>query len=172
MIAQKELRAEEIRMTIQEVAQTHLPFEVDGYVCSSEMIIDVLMKAATEGISLDAACRDLTDTATGKTIRAIINEQLSVEQLREYEAEINAALQDWVPEQIFKQKLDAASDEHDEPFYGTRPELRAYTVRSRARKGTTHFFRIASAHVMHLAAWLHWRTREILKYHFGQSFTW
>jgi putative transposase len=149
MIAQKELSAEEIRMTMQEVAQAHLPFEVDGYVCTSEMIIDVLMKAASEGISLDAACRDLTGSATGNTIRTIINEQLSVAQLREYESKINAALRDRVPEQLFKKKLEAAMDEHDEPFYGKTPELKAYTVRSRARQGTTHFFRIASAYVIY-----------------------
>jgi hypothetical protein len=149
MIAQKELSGEEIRMTMQEVAQTHLPFEVDGYVCTSEMIIDVLMKAASEGISLDAACRDLTDAATGNTIREILNEQLSVEQLREYEDQINAALGDRVPEQIFQKKLEAALDEHDEPFYGKTPALKAYTVRSRARQGTSHFFRIASAYVIY-----------------------
>jgi putative transposase len=149
MIAQKELNAEEIRMTMQEVAQAHLPFEVDGYVCSREMLIDVLMKAATEGISLDAACRDLADSATGNTIRTILNAQLAVEQLRAYEADINAALQDRVPEQIRKQKLEAAIDEHDEPFYGKTPTLKAYTVRSRARQGTTHFFRIASAYVIY-----------------------
>jgi hypothetical protein len=149
MIRQKELSAEEIRMTMQEVAQAHLPFAVDGYVCTSEMIIDVLMKAASEGISLDAACRDLTDSVTGNTIRAILNQQLNVEQLRQYEGEINAALRDRVPEQILQKKLAAAMDEHDEPFYGQRPELKAYTVRSRARQGTTHFFRIASAYVIY-----------------------
>lgn len=132
MIAQKELSAEEIRMTMQEVAQEHLPFEADGYVCTSEMIYDVLMKAASEGISLDAACRDLADSATGNTIREIINEQLNVEQLREYEDKINAALQDRAPEQIFKKKLEAAIDEHDEPFYGKTPALKGYTVRRRS----------------------------------------
>jgi hypothetical protein len=149
MIAQKELSAEEMRMTMQEVAQEHLPFEADGYVCTSEMIYDVLMKAASEGISLDAACRDLADSATGNTIREIINEQLSVEQLRQDEDKINAALQARVPKQIFKKKLAAAIDEHDEPFYGKTPALKVYTVRRRARQGTTHFFRIASAYVVY-----------------------
>jgi hypothetical protein len=149
MITQKELSAEEIRMTMQEVAQAHLSLEADGYVCSREMIYDVLMKAASEGISLDAVCRDLTEAATGNTIRAIINAQLNIEQLGQYEAEINAALRERVPAPIFQKKLQAAMDEHDEPFYGKTPELQAYTVRSRARQGTTHFFRIASAYVIY-----------------------
>ena len=82
MIAQNELKAEEIRMMMQEVAQEHLPFEADGYICTSEMIYDVLMKAATEGISVDAACRDLEQSVTGNTIRELVNEQMSVTQLR------------------------------------------------------------------------------------------
>ncbi len=149
MIAQDELSAEEIRMTMQEVAQEHLPFAAAGYLVTEEMIYDVLMKAATEGISLDAACRDLETSAAGNTIREILNEQLAAEQLRQYEADINAALGDRLPKQIRQKKLEAAIDEHDEPFYGKTPELKAYTRRSRAKKGTTHFFRIASAYLIY-----------------------
>ena len=149
MIAQNELKAEEIRMTMQEVAQEHLPFAADGYICTSEMIYDVLMKAATEGISVDAACRDLEQSASGNTIREVINEQMSVAQLRQHEAELNAALAARIPKQIRSRRLEAAIDEHDEPFYGKTPEVRAYTRRSRAKKGTTHFFRIVSAYVIY-----------------------
>jgi putative transposase len=149
MISQQELTAEDIRQTLQEVAQEHLPFEVDGYVCTSEMIYDVLMKAAIEGISVDAVCRDLEDSAAGNTIREIINGQLSKEQLRQHEAELNAALAARLPAQLRKLRLEAAIDEHDEPFYGKTPELRTYAYRSRAKQGTTRFFRIASAYVIY-----------------------
>jgi hypothetical protein len=149
MIAQNELKAEEIRMTMQEVAQEHLPFAADGYICTSEMIYDVLMKAATEGISVDAACRDLEQSVTGNTLREVLNEQMKVAQLRQHEAELNAALSARLPKQIHARALEAAMDEHDEPFYGKTPELRAYTRRSRARQGTTHFFRIVTAYVIY-----------------------
>lgn len=149
MIAQDELSAEEIRATMQDVAQEHLPFAVAGYLVTAEMIYDVLLKAATEGISLEAACRDLEKSAAGNTIREIINEQLDAADLRRYEAALNAALQDRLPKQIRQKKLEAAIDEHDEPFYGKTPELKAYTRRSRAKKGTTHFFRLASAYVIY-----------------------
>jgi hypothetical protein len=149
MISQQELTAEDIRQTLQEVAQEHLPFEVDGYVCTSEMIYDVLMKAAIEGISVDAVCRDLEDSAAGNTIRELINGQLSKEQLRQHEAELNAALATRLPEQLRTSHLEAAIDEHDEPTYGKTSELRAYAYRSRAKQGTTHFFRIASAYVIY-----------------------
>jgi len=149
MIVQDELKAQDIRRTMQEVAQEHLPFEADGYVSTSAMIYDVLLKAATENISIDAACRDLEQTVGGNTLRELINEQLSVEQLRQHEDEINAALSAHLPRQIRKARLQAAIDEHDEPFYGKTPDLREYTVRSRARKGTTHFFRIVTAYVIY-----------------------
>lgn len=149
MIAQNELKAEEIRMTMQAVAQEHLPFAADGYTCTSEMIYDVLMKAATEGISIDAACRELEQSVTGNTLREVLNEQMRAEQLRQHEAELNAALAARLPKQIQACGLEAAMDEHDEPFYGKTPEVRAYTRRSRARQGTTHFFRIVSAYVIY-----------------------
>lgn len=149
MIAQNELKAEEIRMTMQAVAQEHLPFAADGYTCTSEMIYDVLMKAATEGISIDAGCRDLEQSVTGNTLREVLNAQMSTEQLRRHEAELNAALSARLPKQIRACRLEAAIDEHDEPFYGKTPALRACTVRSRARQGTTRFFRIVSAYVIY-----------------------
>jgi putative transposase len=149
MITQTELKAEEIRMTMQEVAQEHLPFAADGYICTSTMIYDVLMKAATEGISIDAACRDLAQSVTGNTLRDVLNAQMSAERLRQHEAELNAALAARIPKQIYARRLEAAIDEHDEPFYGKTPELRAYTRRSRAKQGTTRFFRIISAYVMY-----------------------
>ena len=43
---------------------------------------------------------------------------------------------------------DNTIDCHDEPFYGKTPEMRTYTCRDQAKKGTTRFFRIASASVM------------------------
>ena len=65
MIPQKELSAHDVRQEVQAIAQTHLPLAVAGYKSSSEMMYDVLMKAASEGISIDAACRDLVGSASG-----------------------------------------------------------------------------------------------------------
>lgn len=148
MIDQQELKAQDIRAAVQEVAQKYFPFEVSGYVSTSEMIVDVVLKAATENISVDAVCRDLEQCIGGNMLRELINEHLSVEQIRQREDDMNAALSAHLPRQIRKGRLEAAIDEHDEPFYGKSPETLAYTVRSRARKGTTHFFRIVTAYVI------------------------
>ena len=146
---QQELTAQDIRETLQEVGQAHLPLEADGYICTSAMLYDVLMKAASDGISIDAACRDLENSATGNTIRELLNSQLRIEQLRQHEDEINEALAARMPRQFQERGVEAAIDEHDEPFYGKTPALRKHTCRGRAKQGTTRFFRIISLYVIY-----------------------
>ncbi|MCX7852471.1 MAG: hypothetical protein N2383_06765, partial [Caldilineales bacterium] len=85
MIQQQELTAQDIRELMQAVCQEYLPLEADGYICTSAMLYDVLMKAASEGISIDAVCRDLERSASGNRIRELLNEQLDVKQLKEIE---------------------------------------------------------------------------------------
>jgi hypothetical protein len=149
MIPQHELTAQDIRETMQDVSQEHLPLEANGYISTRAMLYDVLMKAASEGISIDAACRELEHSASGNRIRELLNEQLSAERLGEHENEINEALAARLPRQLQTHRIEAAIDEHDEPFYGKSPELEAYTCRSKAQAGTTRFFRIISLYVIY-----------------------
>jgi putative transposase len=149
MIQQSELTAQDIRETMQAVSQEHLPLEADGYVCTSEMLFDVLIKAASENISIDAACRDLENSGSGNRVRELLNEQLDAEDLREHERQINEALAERLPHQLLTSGVEAAIDEHDEPFYGKTDEVKAYTVRSKPKAGTSHFFRIISLYVIY-----------------------
>ena len=84
----------------------------------------------------------------GNTIREQLNQQLDVCHLREQECEMNRALAEGLPSEILEKEIEVAFDFHDEPFYGKTPELRTYTCRGKAKKGITHFFRIASAYVI------------------------
>lgn len=149
MIQQSELTAQDIRETMQSVSQKHLSLEADGYVCTSEMLLDVLMKAASENISIDAACRDLENSASGNRVRELLNGQLNAEQLDQYEREINEALSSRLPQQLLSRPVEAAIDEHDEPFYGKTAELRAFACRSKPKAGTSRFFRIISLYVIY-----------------------
>ncbi len=149
MIQQSALTAQDIRETMQSVSQEYLPLEATGYTCTTEMLYDVLMKAASENISIDAACRDLEQSASGNRIREVLNEQLSVEQLHHYERQINEGLASRLPEQLLSGRVEAAIDEHDEPFYGKTAGLRAYTCRSKPKAGTGHFFRILTLYVIY-----------------------
>lgn len=149
MIPQTELTAQDIRETMQTVSQEHFPLQANGYRCTSEMLYDVLMKAASENISIDAACRDLEQSASGNRIREHLNEQVSVKHLDQYKEKINEALAAQLPQQLRSQRVEAAIDEHDEPCYAKTAELRAHTCRSKSKAGTSHFFRIVTLYVIY-----------------------
>lgn len=148
MIQQGNLTAQDSRDLVQTISQAHLGLEANGYITNSAMLYDVLMKAASENISIDAACRDLETSASGNTIRELLNQQITVEALKEHETAINEALADRLPHKLLRQPIQAAIDEHDEPFYGKTSEVQKYTCRAKAKDGTTHFFRIITLYVI------------------------
>lgn len=131
-----------------QTIQEHIPFNANGYRCDDEMLVNVLMKAATDNSSIEAACADLAGVADSNTVREYLNEQFDVGDLWEQEAQLNRALAANIPDDMPRGGLEIAIDFHDEPFYGKSPELRSYAVRDRAQKGTTHFWRIASAYII------------------------
>ena len=142
------LNADMIRDMTQKTV--HATFEIDaqGYRCDGEMLVDVLLKAASENSSVEAACAELSDVADSNTIREHLNEQFDVSELWEQEARLNQALARQIPEKMPRGGLEIAIDFHEEPFYGKSAELRSYAVRDRAKKGTTRFYRIASVYVI------------------------
>jgi len=149
MIPNQQLTAQEIRATVIEIGKEYLPLQAEGYKCTTEMLYDVLLKAAAEGISIEAACSDLADVVDSNTIRALLNEQLSKEELRAHERQFNEALAFGLPRQIRTGRLEASIDEHDEPYYGKTPAVRQVACRGKASRGTTYFTRIASAYVVY-----------------------
>jgi len=126
----------------------HLSLHVNGYCCYTEMILDVVLKASAERSSVEAVCADLEQVAGSNTIREYLNDAMEITQLRQQEAEMNAVLAESIPITMKRSDVEVAIDFHDEPFYGKRPELLAVTCRGQAKKGTTHFIRIASAYVV------------------------
>mgnify|MGYP006301290125 FL=1 len=148
MIPEYELKAQDIHHVALQNTKKHFSLTTNGYQCDTDMIFNILFKAATDCVSIETACKDLLNTASSNRVREHLNEQLDVCHLREQECEMNQALAEKIPDEIFEQKLEVAFDFHDEPFYGKTPELRTYTCRGKAKKGTTHFFRIASAYVI------------------------
>lgn len=143
-----ELNADMMRDITQATVGETFGIEAQGYRCDGEMLVDVLIKASSENSSVEAACADLADVADSNTIREHLNEQFDVRDLWEQEAQLNQALARHIPEQMPRGGLEIAIDFHDEPFYGKSAELRSYAVRDRAKKGTTRFYRIASAYVI------------------------
>ena len=148
MIPEYSLKAKDVHQVAMQNVMKHISLMSNGYQCDTEMLFNVLFKAATTGVSIETACNDLVNVTGGNTIREQLNQQLDVCHLREQECEMNRALAEGLPSEILEKEIEVAFDFHDEPFYGKTPELRTYTCRGKAKKGTTHFFRIASAYVI------------------------
>lgn len=148
MIPEYTLKAEDVRQATVKTLQSYLSLKTEGYTCTTQMTLDVLLKAAAQGSSIEAVCADLQAVADSNTIREQLNAVLDVADLRQQEAELNLALSSAIPADMPRGGLEVAIDLHDEPFYGQSPELRTYTCKAQAKQGTSRFFRIASAYVI------------------------
>ena len=148
MIHQYELKAEDVRAYALKILKKHLRIEANGYCCKTDMIYDVLMKASAECSSLEAVCADLEDVADSNTLREYVNQALPSDELSAQEEQANRALAECIPESMVRQGIEIAIDYHDEPFYGKQEAMRAVTCSGQAKKGTTHFVRIATAYVI------------------------
>jgi hypothetical protein len=112
------------------------------------MIYDMLLKASAECSSLEAVCADLDDVADSNTQREYINLALPIKELSSQEERANLSLAECIPESMARTGIEIAVDFHDEPFYGKQAETRAVTCSGQAKKGTTHFVRLATAYVI------------------------
>ena len=148
IILKNRLKAEAVRAVSEAVLTKHLSLEVEGHKLTTEMALNVLMKAAIEQRSIEAVCADLTEVVDSNTLREALNRELTVVDLRQHETEFNEALADCIPPKLARRGLEMAIDFHDEPFYGKSAALRAYTVRGEAREGTTYLWRIATLYVI------------------------
>ena len=148
MIPEHHLKAEDVHEMTLKVMEKHLSVKTEGYRSSTNQTFNLLLKAVAEGSSLEAVCADSCGVVDSNTLREQVNAALPVTGLREQETEMNAALQAAIPVGMPRGGLEVAIDTHDEPFYGKTPELRDHTCKTRAKDGTTHFFRIASAYVI------------------------
>ena len=148
MIHPSELKAKDVHTYTANVLKEHLKIEANGYCCQTDMIIDILLKASAECSSVEAVCADLVDTADSNTVREYINEALSAKALRKQEERANAALAECIPNALDRAQVELAMDFHDEPFYGKQKDIRQLTCSGQAKKGTTHFVRIATAYII------------------------
>jgi len=148
IIPKEQLSGEDVRVVVEQILREHLKWAIAGYKCDSSTVIQVLVKAAIEGQTIDSICEDLGLEVSSNTVREQLNAVLDVCDLRTHECQINAGLVDCIPEQLPRRGLEMALDLHDEPFYGKTLELRTYACRGEAKEGTTYFYRVASLYVI------------------------
>ena len=144
-----------LKLTDQEVLQRahtllaeHLPLAADGYSCTTDDLLDVLLGVAANCGTIEAVCADLVGIPDAETIRGYFNEQLRVEDLPELERRLNAAVAKEMPSRLWRQGRDVAIDGHDRPYYGKQAQAVGLWVRGQARDGTTRFYRVVTAYVM------------------------
>jgi len=148
MIHPSELKAKDVHAYAASILKANLKIKADGYRCHTDMIIDILLKASAECSSVEAVCADLMDTADSNTVREYLNQALDAKKLREQEEQANTALAECIPNTLEREHVELAIDFHDEPFYGKQKDTRKLTCSGQAKKGTTHFVRIATAYII------------------------
>jgi hypothetical protein len=126
----------------------HLPLQADGYVCTTDDLLQVLLGVAVNRQTIEAICADLVGTPDPETIRRYLNAQLCVDELPALEQHLNAALAAAIPTHVWAQARDVAIDFHDRPYYGKTSQADGLWVRGEAQDGTTHFYRVATAYLM------------------------
>ncbi len=126
----------------------YLPLEADGYSCTTDDLLDVLLGVAANQGTIEAVSADLVGSPDAETIRGYFKDQLRVEDLPDLERRLNAALAHEIPARVRRQARDVAIDFHDRPYYGKQPQAQGLWVHGQARDGTTCFYRVMTAYVM------------------------
>ena len=110
----------------------HVPLETEGGYSPSELFA-ILLRAASQGDSIEQTARSLTGVPTGNGIRYHL-EKLA--DLPELEAQLNQALQSRIPPKLSKRSQALAIDLHLIPYYGQPNAAEApYIYRSAAKSG-------------------------------------
>src|SRR4030067_3512027 len=107
----------------------------------------ILLVAAARVVSLFAACRDLADAPSDKTIRNALAATLP--EIAELERRLNLALVTRLPKALRRKSRMLAIDLTLIPYHG-QPAYDAKEIfRGAPKSGTTHFHAYATAVVVH-----------------------
>jgi hypothetical protein len=145
----RELSDAVTHQTTIEHLREHQPIAVQGTKVSTEMVLEVLVHAAVNGQSIEASCAALSGSADSNTLRAYVNEAFCEERLEVVEKCVNTALVSKLAKQVRKKSQELVIDLHDQPFYGQSSRMLKYVSRGQAKAGTTYFYRIATAYLIH-----------------------
>lgn len=131
----------------QRLAQ-YLQLKADGYLCTTEQLLHILLGVAATRETLESVCAELNTTVGAATIRGYLTEQLRVEELPQLERAINAALQHGLAPALWLREQEVAIDYHDQSYYGKTEQKDGLWMRAEAKNGTTRVYRVATAYVI------------------------
>jgi putative transposase len=125
-----------------------LPLQADGYACTTEQLMDVLLAVCCQKETLEQVCADLKIKVGAETLRGYINEQLQVENLSGLQEAVNRALQARLQAELKERPVDVAIDFHDQSYYGKSEQSEGKWVGAEAKNGTTKVYRVATLYVI------------------------
>ncbi len=143
-----DLTAPEVLHHAYSTLQEHLPLHAEGYACTTDDLLKVLLGVAVTRGTIESVCADLVGTPDPQTIRGYLNAQLRVEELPDLERRLNAALAAELPPRVRRHAQEIAIDYHDRPYYGKAAQAEGLWVRGQATDGTTRFYRVATAYLI------------------------
>lgn len=128
--------------------KSFLPLQADGYSCSTEQLLDVLLSVCVNRDTIESVCSELQLKVGAETIRGYFKEQLKSENLAHLQEVVNQTLQANLSKSLLTQELEVAVDFHDQPYYGKTEQTDGLWVQGKAEKGTTRFYRVATLYVI------------------------
>lgn len=121
--------------------------EYEGRKCTTRVLLQILLIAASRVVSVFAACRDLADAPTNVTIFNALYATLP--EIRELERRLNRALVTKVPRSLRRKARMLAMDLTLIPYHGEPAQDKKEIYRSKPKAGTSHFHAYATAAVVH-----------------------
>lgn len=97
------------------VLEQYFNLSVDGYLCQTHDLYQILVTAAVRQTYIETVCNDLRDAPDSNTVRGYLKEQLTPDQIRALQRDCNRALASQLPAWVHDHPKEVAIDLHDEP---------------------------------------------------------
>ena len=118
-----------------------------GWKCTSVVVLNVLLRAASRSISISAGCRDLAGAPSDQAVMTALEEGLP-KTLPVLEGRLNEALTGRLPRRWKRRTWRVAIDWHLTPYYGQPHRSRNELYYGKPRQGTKQFHAYASACIL------------------------
>ncbi len=122
--------------------------QADGYACTTEQLLDVLLAVSCQKETIEQVCTDLKIKVGAEAIRGYFNDQLKVENLDGLQEAVNLALQKSFSGELEGQELELAIDFHDQSYYGKSEQSEGLWVGAEAKNGTPKVYRVATVYLI------------------------
>ena len=115
-----------------------------GWKCTSAMVLNIVLRAASRCISVSAACRDLSDGPSDQAVMTALEDGLP-KTLTVLERRLNESLTCELPRRMRRRKWRIAIDWHLSPYYGLPQASKNEIYYGKPKQGTKQFHAYASA---------------------------